>query len=75
MLPATATDTRELGKGMEELQQGREELEQERLAFTEVAMQVGRERADLEVCDLSAFLLLGCGVMDEVLICDVIVLG
>lgn len=64
MFPATATETRELGKGMEDLQQGREELEQERLAFTEVAMQVGRERADLEVCDFSAFLLLGCGVLE-----------
>lgn len=43
-------ETKELGKGREELEEGREELERERLAFTEVAMQLGRERADLEVC-------------------------
>lgn len=53
MLPTT--ETRELGKGMEELERGREELERERLAFTEVAMQVGRERADLEVSDFLCF--------------------
>lgn len=49
VLPTSAAESKERSKSKDQLVRGREELELERVAFTEAAVQLGRERAGLEV--------------------------